>query len=154
MFMSEKLMLLRLLLLRYYRFQITKVTFVMHYPFRNDSLIICASERSERTLRTMMIVYFHFSGTAIQCICITYLPHGNINESLTDKLLTKDQYREKIYVSASELGKFSHLKVPKLLCLSMFELVLTNNMTCFSVTLLLHLCIHSMQFPFYILLMT
>ena len=27
------------------------------------------------------------------------LPHGNINDSLTDKLLTKDHYRENIRVS-------------------------------------------------------
>ena len=27
------------------------------------------------------------------------LPHGNINDSLTDKLLTKDQYRENLRVS-------------------------------------------------------
>ena len=172
--MSEKLMFL----LRYYQFQITEVTFVMHYPFQKHSLIICASERSERALRT--IVYFHFSGTAIQCICIwrdlsqndlnamhnriiqnnTFLmipfslyirnilevmiksitnfliiffifqqlksqisqidqngvkpfcdetlhfilPHGNINDSLTDKLLTTYQYRETQRASrASEL---------------------------------------------------
>ena len=27
------------------------------------------------------------------------LPHGNINDSLTDKLLTKDQYRENLRVT-------------------------------------------------------
>ena len=55
---------------------------------------------------------------------------------------------------ASELGNFSHLyKVPKLQYLSMFELVLTNNMTRFSVTYFVT-SVHSLQFPFYILLMT
>ena len=45
MFMSEKLMFL----LRYYRFQITEVTFVMQYPFRNIYLYAQVSEASERS---------------------------------------------------------------------------------------------------------
>ena len=40
----------------------------------------------------------HFVISAIQCICII-LPHGNINDSLTDKLLTKYQCGENLRVS-------------------------------------------------------
>ena len=42
------------------------------------------------------------------------LPHENINDSLTDKLLTKDQYRENLHVSerAWKFFAFINTKTP------------------------------------------
>ena len=51
----------------------------------------------------------HFFKSAIQCICILYIPHGNINDSLTDKLLTKDQSRK----SACQRASLENVRIHK-----------------------------------------
>ena len=217
-------------LLRYYRFQITEVTFVMHYPFRNIYYDMReqakrASAQNHHTFSFLrnprllqnnisfisqytlffewyrcysqvpvqrqtlpffghcQINYFGISllffkyldmfNTTFLIIVILLLyilslcyicnsmhlhfilPHWNINNSLTDKRSISRKSTCQRASRSSELGNYSHLQVPKLLYLSMFELVIYLRIILWHVSrLLCYIYIHSLQFPFYILLMT
>ena len=80
------------------------------------------------------------------------LPHGIINDSLAEKLLTKDQYRENLRVSERAWIFFCIHKYP-ITPISFNVWVGTyewyDMFLGYFVT-----SVHSMQFPFYMLLMT
>ena len=126
-------------LLCYYRMQITG--HICHaLSFQKHSLIICSSERSERALRDIVyLILFLRNCNSMHLHFI--LPHGNINDSLTDKLLSKDEYRENIISAseqserASEFFAFISIKTP-----ISFKVSSIKTPISFSVTLL-HLCI-------------
>ena len=100
--------------------------------FQKHSLIICSSERSERALRTIVyLISFLRNCNSMHLHFI--LPHGNINDSLTDKLLSKDQYWENI-LSASEQSErawnfFAFISIKSPISFNVWVGILTNNMT-------------------------
>ena len=86
-------------------------------------------------------------------LLLNYLPHGNINDSLTHKLPRRDQHREHLYVC--EWAERASLEIFRIYTYqnSYFFPCLSGNKRILSAWYDMFLgyivtCVHSMQFPF------